>query len=63
MRALKRKKIIEIWQQNIKDLESYCCPECKNILVENASGNLECETMHCYNAFRNEYDIETGAQL
>jgi hypothetical protein len=58
MRALRRKEIIEAWQKNPRFLEDFCCPECRDILVENSYGNLECINQTCDN--KKKYNKNTG---
>jgi hypothetical protein len=36
MKLLTRRQIIDIWlKQTVKNLDSYCCPNCRDILQEN----------------------------
>jgi uncharacterized protein YbaR (Trm112 family) len=40
MKLLKRNEIIEIWDQQNKDiLNSFCCPSCRDILVYDQETN------------------------
>ena len=58
MRALRRKEIIEAWQRDRRYLDDYCCPDCRDILLENSDGNLECTNQTCDN--REKYNKKTG---
>jgi len=49
MKALRRKEIIEAWQKNPRFLEMFCCPDCRDILLENSDGDLQCINQRCYN--------------
>ena len=43
-----RRGIIRIWEkQNPDSLDSYCCPNCRDILYRDEKGNLYCENSLC----------------
>lgn len=59
---LKRKEIIEIWQaQSEEFLNSYCCPDCRNIMDSDEENyfccNEMCENMTDYK----KSDVEKSA--
>lgn len=61
MKALTRKEIIEIWsEQEEAFLNSFCCPECRDILL-NDGMILHCSNYQCRNI--DHYDIETGDKI
>jgi hypothetical protein len=62
MKALKRKEIIEIWKNQSKSLLNYyCCPHCRDILIDIGENHLKCGNLACSNG--KVYNKETGEEL
>ena len=48
MNLLTRRQVIEIWnKQKDEFLDSYVCPNCRDILTKHEDGIYECENPNC----------------
>lgn len=69
MKCLTRREVIKAWQLNKYYLESYVCPDCRNILLESVESIsnrvtrevLACQNLMCKNS--SYYDVKTGEVL
>jgi len=50
MNVLRRREIIELWEKNAQFLDRFCCPDCRELLLEVGNGDLECRNSTCLNA-------------
>jgi hypothetical protein len=47
-RVLTRREVIEEWNKSSEYLDSFCCPNCRDILFkDNDTGELECRNILC----------------
>lgn len=60
MKLLKRKEIIEIWKSQSKEfLNSYCCPNCRDLLY-NKPAQIDTEDLYylyCHNLCCSNFDV------
>jgi hypothetical protein len=47
IKLLTRRDIIKIWQKSNSYLDSYCCPNCRDILSKISDHKYVCENFHC----------------
>jgi tRNA(Ile2) C34 agmatinyltransferase TiaS len=49
MNLLTRKQVIDLWLKNKQHLNSYCCPNCRDILISEGNHKYKCKNSECAN--------------
>jgi hypothetical protein len=48
-KILTRRQVIELWQKNERYLDSYCCSNCRDILIKLDAKKYKCDNSQCAN--------------